>query len=148
MTQTATGNFETISETKTGKKPWSLYEVGAMVGGFVVFWPLGLLALFLKFKNGEMWKGSSASMAPWAGCNWQKTDMSKWAMKTNAFSNSGNAAFDDYKRSALAKLEAERRKLDDEQRAFGEHLAKLRKAKDQEEFDRFMAERNVPPTTE
>jgi hypothetical protein len=41
----------------------------------------------------------------------------------------------------LARLEEERRKLDEEQRAFGEYLAKLRKAKDQDEFDRFMAER-------
>ena len=30
-----------------------------MVAGFVVFWPLGLVALFLKWKNGEMWRGSS-----------------------------------------------------------------------------------------
>lgn len=148
MTQSATGHFDNTSETKSAKKPWSLYEVGAMVGGFVVFWPLGLLALFLKFKNGEMWKGSSASMTPWASCNWQKTDMSKWTMKSGSFSNSGNAAFDDYKRNALASLEAERRKLDDEQRAFAAHLAKLRQAKDQDEFDRFMAERNAPTVAE
>jgi hypothetical protein len=41
-------------------------------------------------------------------------------------------------------LEAERRKLEEEQKAFADHLAKLRRAKDQEEFDRFMAERNPP----
>ena len=35
--------------------------------------------------------------------------------------------------------EEERRKLDDEQKAFREHLEKLRKAKDQEEFDKMMA---------
>jgi hypothetical protein len=40
------------------KKPWSIYEIGAVLGGFVVFWPLGLLALFLKMKKGELWKWS------------------------------------------------------------------------------------------
>ena len=44
--------------------------------------------------------------------------------------------------------EEERRKLDEEQKAFREHLARLRKAKDQDEFDRFMAERNAPPPSE
>ena len=44
----------------------------------------------------------------------------------------------------LARLEEERRKLDDEQKAFSEHLERLRKAKDQDEFDRFMAERKAP----
>jgi hypothetical protein len=52
------------------------------------------------------------------------------------------------KRTQLARLEEERRKLDDEQKAFRDHLARLRKAKDQDEFDRFMAERNAPPPSE
>ena len=60
----------------------------------------------------------------------------------------GNAAFDDYKAEQLARLEAERRKLDEEQRAFADYLVKLRKAKDQDEFDRFMAERNAPKPSE
>jgi len=44
---------------RLGRMPWSFWEIAAMVAGFVVFWPLGLLALFLKWKNGEMWRGSS-----------------------------------------------------------------------------------------
>ena len=148
MTHSASHHFETVGETKSQKKPWSLYEVGAMVGGFVVFWPLGLVALFLKVKTAEMWKGSSASIAPWAGFKWDKTDMGKWSMNSASYSKSGNAAFDEYKKSALSRLEAERRKLDDEQKAFAEHLSKLRMAKDQDEFDRFMAERNAPTITQ
>ena len=69
----------------------------------------------------------------------------KWRSTSYGFASSGNAAFDDYKRTQLARLEEERRKLDEEQKAFREHLARLRKAKDQDEFDRFMAERKAPP---
>ena len=57
--------------------------------------------------------------------------------------SSGNAAFDAYRRETLDRLEAERRRLDDEQRAFGEFLKNLHRARDQEEFNRFMEERRT-----
>jgi hypothetical protein len=44
----------------------------------------------------------------------------------------------------LRRLDEERRMLEEEQKAFREFVEKLRRAKDQDEFDRFMAERRVP----
>ena len=121
---------------------WSVWEIAAIVAGFVVFWPLGLLALFLKWKNGELWHGSSDSAAPWSG--FKKPDFERWkAEARHGFSATGNAAFDDYKRRELARLEEERRRLDEEQKAFRDFVEKLRRAKDQDEFDRFMAERRA-----
>ena len=52
------------------------------------------------------------------------------------------------KRTQLARLEEERCKLDEEQKVFRDYLARLRKAKNQDEFDRFMAERKAPPPSE
>ena len=49
-------------------------------------------------------------------------------------SHSGNAAFDEYRAETL-------RRLEDEQKEFREYLERLRKAKDKEEFDQFMADR-------
>ena len=46
----------------------------------------------------------------------------------------GNTAFDGYRRETLKRLE-------EEQEAFEEFLAQLRQAKDQKEFDDFMAQR-------
>jgi Protein of unknown function (DUF2852) len=155
MSQTASGIFEEGSgadgpfraHSKKVKSRWSYLEVAAMIGGFIVFWPLGLVALFLKWKNGEMWPGAATSQVP--GGPWKMPDMSKWQGRSYGYSSSGNAAFDEYKRTQIARLEEERRKLDEEQKAFREHLWNLRKAKDQAEFDRFMAERNAaPPATE
>ena len=134
---------------RAGKKRWSGLEIVTMVGGFIVFWPLGLLALGAKLVRGEMWTGASHGAPPWAAYKeW------KHAYKPEGFgfanapwqkqqSTSGNEAFDAYRKQQLERLEAERRKLEDEQRVFSEHLAKLRRAKDQDEFDRFMAERNA-----
>ncbi len=151
MTQTATGTFEQGLNGESHrrgcgkglKSPWSAWEIGAMVAGFVIFWPIGLVALFLKWKNGEMWRGSSDAQAPWAG--FRKPDLQAWKRKAG-FSMSGNAAFDDYKRAELDKIEALRRKLEEDQKAFGDFVERLRRAKDQEEFERFMAERNAPST--
>ena len=63
------------------------------------------------------------------------------------FAGSGNAAFDAYKREQLKRLDEERRKLEDEQKAFRDFVEKVRRAKDQDEFDRFMAERNMPQSS-
>jgi hypothetical protein len=150
MTASASGSYgDNMQEGRSyrgcgrfARNPWSIWEIGAMVAGFVIFWPLGLLALFLKWKNGEMWRGASEQAAPWAG--FKKPDFSSWHRHHHyGFSNSGNAAFDDYKREALRRLDEERRRLDEEQKAFREFVEKLRRAKDQDEFDRFMAERRA-----
>jgi hypothetical protein len=139
---------------RNGKKRWSGLEIVTMVGGFIVFWPLGLLALGTKLIRGEMWPGASHGAPPWAAYkDWKQTHRpegfgfanSQWQRRWNHRATSGNEAFDTYRKQQLERLEAERRKLEDEQRLFAEHLAKLRRAKDQEEFDRFMAERNAAP---
>ena len=57
----------------------------------------------------------------------------------------GNAAFDEWRTAELARLDEERRKLDDAQREFAEYVDAIRRAKDREEFERFMAERRARP---
>lgn len=148
MISTAQAGFESErapAERRCGFTRWSAWEIGAMVAGFVVAWPLGLVALFLKWKNGEMWKGSAErGGAPWAG--FRMPDVSGWKSSASSygFAGSGNAAFDAYKREQLKRLDEERRKLEEDQKAFRDFVERVRRAKDQDEFDRFMAERNMP----
>ena len=54
----------------------------------------------------------------------------------------GNVAFDDWREKELERLAEERRKLDETLAEFDEYMRELRRAKDQEEFDRFMANRS------
>lgn len=160
MTSSASAGFGPRSdyhERRCGsglRSRWSVWEVGAVVAGFAVFWPLGLLALFIKWKKGELWTGSSDSRAPWS-C-FKAPDFSSWKQQAASYgfggpgssSGSGNAAFDAYKREQMQRIYEERRKLDDEQRAFRDFVDKVRRAKDQDEFDRYMAERNAAPPAE
>jgi Protein of unknown function (DUF2852) len=150
MTQSGTAAFGNGYEAEGykrrgcgwGRSRWSALEIGAMVGGFIVFWPLGLLALFMKWKDGEMWRGASEGNGPW-----QSFKMPDWQQFKGGYTtSSGNAAFDDYRKEQLKRLDEERRKLEDERREFTAFVDRLRRAKDQDEFDRFMAERSKPAT--
>jgi hypothetical protein len=112
-------------------KPW---PIAATVLAFILWWPLGLLALFL------LWKGVP-SMGHLFACRGTRRDRDsrrRWRFDAGG---SGNSAFDEYRDATLRRLEEERRALDEQQRAFGEFVQQLRRAKDREEFDRFMAGR-------
>ena len=153
MSQSASGAYEPGIGTGYqghkscgwGRTRWSFWELAAIVGGFLLFWPVGLIALFWKFKKGELWPGSGDSAAPWASL--RGIDSSKWRWQDGFRASSGNSAFEAYRAQELEKMEQLRRRLIDEQKAFGEFLDRLKRAKDQEEFDRFMAERQAPPAS-
>lgn len=127
------------------KPQWGPLTIAMMVLGFVVWWPLGL-AMLAYILWGEMFGGSSDKVERFAqrGRAWaEKCGSGSHAYRGNwRQSASGNAAFDDYRAEQLRRLDEERRRLDEEINAFHEYMSNLRQAKDREEFDRFMRERN------
>ena len=118
---------------------WTLFELTTMILGFMIFWPVGVAVFAYK-----MWQRRTGAddlqtfvTAKWneARASWMRPGPG-WA--SNAASASGNRAFDEWKAAELARLEAERRKLEDAAREFADFLDNIRHAKDREEFDRFM----------
>jgi len=114
-----------------------------MVLGFIAYWPLGLamLAYILwgdrlgNFKN----EVNRATDNMFSNCR----------RSTRPVHSTGNVAFDDWRAKELERLAEERRKLDTMRDEFDDYTRELRRAKDQEEFDRFMANRNRPaPSTD
>jgi hypothetical protein len=110
--------------------------IALTVVGFLIWWPLGLVALGYLVGSGRM--------ARWTGCGarrWQHHTHENpggwWGMRS---SSTGNRAFDEYRAETL-------RRLEDEQREFKEFLNRLRHAKDKAEFDQFMTERAHRPQT-
>jgi hypothetical protein len=121
---------------------WHPVEMLAMVLGFAVWWPIGLAVLGYKMaqKKGiplpdvvemarERFNGFARGFRPEERRRWRP------------FETSGNAAFDEWRKTELEKLEEQRRKLDAAEREFAEHMDNLRRARDKEEFERFMAAR-------
>ena len=125
------------------KPQWGPLTIALMVLGFIVWWPLGL-AILAYILWGEMFGGSAEKAQnfvhrskTWAeNCGPRNYQRHAWRH------SSGNAAFDDYRAEQLKRLEEERKRLDEEISAFHDYMANLRKAKDRDEFDRFMRERN------
>lgn len=129
--------------------PKPALEIAAIVVAFIWFWPLAIAYIAWKLlgypvpnefrtfvernftRLGEFSFRNSAHDAP----------------SQPASGPTGNAHFDDYRRAEIERLEAERRRLDDEVREFGEYVEELKRAKDREEFDAYMRKRRAASPT-
>lgn len=137
---TSRWNAESPARTCAGS-PRRALEITAIVFAFIYSWPLALAYLVWKsfgypvppvvreLFDGNFSFGRKAA-AHFAGPAW-------------GFGGTGNLAFEEYRRAELARLEEERRRLDEESRAFTDFVTELKKAKDREEFDAFMAKRRA-----
>jgi hypothetical protein len=124
---------------------WTPATIALMVLGFIVFWPLGLamLAYILfgerlqAFKRdaNEKFDGFARSCrgGPWRNNGWGRH---------HNHHSTGNMAFDDWRKAEIDRMEEERRKLDEMRAEFDNYMRELRRARDKEEFDRFMRDRD------
>lgn len=126
------------------KPQWGPLTIALMVLGFILWWPLGLVVL-AYIVWGENFGGSAekAQRFMHKGRVFAQNYGPRGNWRSQGFhQGSGNAAFDDYRAEQLRRLEEERNRLDEEINAFHEYMANLRKAKDRDEFDRFMRDRS------
>ncbi len=125
------------------KPAWSPITIALMVLGFIIFWPLGM-AVLAYILWGEYMGGSREKAESWIASQKGSFKSRRCGPRHYRASATGNAAFDEYRDEQLKRLNEERRKLEEDREAFEEHLANLHKARDREEFDRFMRDRNAP----
>lgn len=113
-------------------------EIVGVVFLFIYFWPLAVAYLVWKFMG---YPGAQelrrvvddGFVSPMRNMRWGAP----------GYAGTGNLAFDDYRRSELERLERERRRLDEEAREFRDFVEELKRAKDREEFDAYMARRRA-----
>jgi hypothetical protein len=132
-----------MATTYALRPAWTPLTILLMVIGFVVFWPLGLAMLAyilwgdripeVRRHFAEAGENVKREWRGFGGCG---------PSRTSGFSRSGNVAFDEYREKELKRLDEERRKLDEERREFEAYVHDLRRARDQEEFERYMRERS------
>ena len=139
-----------MNTTALIRPAWTPATIALMVIGFMVFWPLGL-AMLAYIIWGDRLEGfkrdaNRATDGIFAGCRRASDKAHRWG---HGSARTGNVAFDDWRTKELERLDEERRKLEEMRDEFDEYARQLRRAKDQEEFDRFMANRkrgNSEPT--
>jgi Protein of unknown function (DUF2852) len=128
---------------------WTPATIALMVGGFIVFAPAGLamLAYVIWGERFHAWRENGGSFREAMNSKMNSRTGSKWYREAKShrhgFNTTGNMAFDDWRDGELNRLAEERRKLDDMREEFDGYARELRRAKDKEEFDRFMAAREA-----
>ncbi|HEX2724714.1 MAG TPA: DUF2852 domain-containing protein [Beijerinckiaceae bacterium] len=116
--------------------PRRAWEIVGIILGFIFVWPLALAYLVWKLTGYPM----PAEWRSWMERNFVPAFQGTFRA-ASPFQSTGNSAFDDYRRAELARLEEERRRLEEEAHAFASFVEELKRAKDREEFDAFMARR-------
>ncbi len=116
---------------------WTPVTIAMMIIGFMIFWPLGLamLAYILFGDRLDEFKSTINETADRA------SKMCSRSASFRGFERTGNVAFDDWRETELKRLHEERMKLDQMRAEFDDYARELRRAKDEEEFNAFMAHR-------
>ena len=157
----ANASAESAMPARSAQPRWRVIEIAAVVVGFMIWWAVGLTLLLVKLWRNR--QGYPTDMVTAARGAFEENVMKRWPGLTRGFAcrtnstapaardwgftmsrSSGNSAFDGWREGELARLEAERRKLEAAEREFADYIESLRQAKDREEFERFMRERNGP----
>lgn len=144
MTHSQTADAAAMDDARPILKPgWSAFNIFLMVLGFIIFWPLGLAMMAYNIWGHKMgsfkkdMKRQFGAMNSWgSSCSTHKSSY--------RVTPTGNRAFDEYREKEFARLEEERQKIEAMRQEFDDYMEKLRKARDQEEFDRFMSSRTAP----
>lgn len=119
-----------------GRGNWSGLNIAAMVVGFVIFWPIGLLILYWIIK------GRSVKELP-DGMRRQ------WSRMTGSWSGSGanargdagdNDVFNEYQQTQYDRIRELKDEIKDRSRRFARFRASAKRREDEEEFNRFMSE--------
>jgi Protein of unknown function (DUF2852) len=133
---------------------WTPATIALMVGGFIVFPPLGLamLAYIIWGDRFDAWRNRHGSLkdavnAEFRG-NWRRSRPARDMGGFTASARTGNVAFDEWREKELQRLDEQRRKLDAMRDEFDAYARELRRAKDQDEFDRFMRDREKAQAAE
>ena len=119
--------------------PQRSVEMAGVFLALILYWPAALVYLVWKFMGYPV----PNDLKTFYEQNFSSAfaGLPRAAAPSFGFAGTGNAAFDDYRRRELERLEAERRRLNDEAKEFTAFVEELKRAKDREEFDAFMARR-------
>ena len=116
---------------------WSGFNITAMILGFVVFWPLGLLILFSNMSGRDvrelprgvrdMWSSAKASFNRNEGMG--------------ASVSSENDVFNEYQQTQYDRIHEISEEIKARSQRFKEFRENLKRRANEEEFNRFMADK-------
>lgn len=118
-----------------GRGNWSGFNIAAMVVGFVIFWPIGLLILYWIIKGRNVKELPGAIRDQWSRMT--------GGSKTNDGARSDNVVFNEFQQTQYDRIREIKDEIKERSRRFSEFRASAKRRADEEEFSRFMSE--APP---
>ncbi len=109
---------------------WTTVNIAAMVVGFVLFWPVGLVVLFWIYSGRDVQDLPGAIREQWGRM---------FHGNKSAQGDSDNVVFNDYQQTQYDRIREIKEEIKSRAQRFGEFRMDARRRADQEEFDRFMA---------
>lgn len=109
---------------------WTGVNIAAMVVGFVLFWPVGLVVLFWIYSGRDVQDLPGAVREQWGRV---------FHGNTRTQSDSDNVVFNDYQQTQYDRIREIKEEIKSRAQRFSEYRMDARRRADQEEFDRFMA---------
>ena len=112
-----------------GKGNWSPVNIFAMVLGFVLFWPVGLVILFWILKGRNVKDLPAASKKQWK----------KMFASDSEHSESDNVVFNEYQQTQFDRIMELKEEIKARARRFRDYRGDAKRRADETEFKEFMS---------
>jgi len=122
--------FKKSGKRGSCKGNWSPMNIGAMVVGFVLFWPIGLVLLYWNIKGRDVRDLPNAVKQQWSRVFTQG--------KCSAGASSDNVVFNEYQQTQYDRIHEIKEEINERNQHFQAFRDEAKRREDQEEFDRFM----------
>ena len=129
------GQYRHASKGCCNKGNWSVLNIVAMVTGFIIFWPLGLLILYWNIKGRNVKDLPRAVQQKWTAMV-----NGSWSPSKNAENSNGeNTVFDEYQQTQYDRIVEIKDEIKNRARSFRDFRSNAKRRKDEAEFQEFMS---------
>ena len=134
-TTNESGQFRHARNGCCSKGNWSAINIAAMVIGFVLFWPLGLLILYWNIKGRNVKDLPRAVQQKWTAMvngSWSPS-------KSDGSTNGENTVFDEFQQTQYDRIVEIKEEIKNRARSFRDFSSDSKRREDEAEFQEFMS---------
>lgn len=109
---------------------WSGRNIAAMVVGFILFWPIGLILLYWNITGRDVRELPAAIRGMWSKAT---------GRGTSGLATQDNVVFREYQQTQYDRIRDIKSEIEERARRFKAFREEARRRRDEDEFNRFMA---------
>jgi len=122
------------SKGQGSKANWSPLNIGAMVVGFILFWPIGLFVLYWNISGRDARDLPAAVKQKWSAMFNRNRSTS-----VSASAATHNSVFDEFQQTQYDRIAEIKEEIKERTRRFNDFRSDAKRRAEEEEFKTFMA---------